>query len=231
MKSLEFKIIRKVHRKTASIVILPNGEVEIRVPAFLREKEILQFADRKKKWIKRKLKELSESEYHVIDHQYESGEKIPLMGFFYTLSVNQGRDGVAIHGDALSVCVPHGLKGAEKNLRVKDLITAHLYKTALEILRKKSEFFGERYDLHPVYVSVKDYRSRWGCCFSDGRIFFNWRIILAPEAIVDYVVVHEICHLREQNHAEQFWLLVEQEIPDWQKRRAWLRTNGHVLRL
>jgi len=83
--------------------------------------------------------------------------------------------------------------------------------------------------LEPLFVATKEYSSRWGCCFGDGRIYYNWKIIMAPMAIIDYVIIHELCHLRMANHSPGFWSLVENILPDWRDRRLWLRRNGHAL--
>jgi predicted metal-dependent hydrolase len=75
----------------------------------------------------------------------------------------------------------------------------------------------------PAAVTVKEMRSRWGSCTSHGRVSFHWGLVLLPPAIVDYVVVHELAHLRELNHGPRFWRLVEEIVPDYHARRAWLR--------
>ena len=71
-------------------------------------------------------------------------------------------------------------------------------------------------------LTVRDQRSRWGSCSSKGALNFNWRLVLAPHDVLDYVVVHEICHLAELNHGPRFWRLVEKLAPDWRRQRAWL---------
>jgi hypothetical protein len=79
-------------------------------------------------------------------------------------------------------------------------------------------------------VSVRDQRTRWGSCSHDGRLSFSWRLVLAPSPVLDYVVLHELCHLREFNHSPAFWKLVESVRPDWRDAVGWLREHGHELR-
>ena|SRR5579862_6621246 len=78
-------------------------------------------------------------------------------------------------------------------------------------------------------VDVRDYRTQWGSCSPRGRLAFNWRLALAPFEVLDYVVVHELCHLRVPNHSRRFWRLVEMRRPRWRDQRDWLRVHGEEL--
>jgi predicted metal-dependent hydrolase len=78
-------------------------------------------------------------------------------------------------------------------------------------------------------IEVRDQRTRWGSCSPGGTLSFNWRLVLAPLEVLDYVVVHELCHLREPNHSRSFWSLVESRRPGWREQRAWLREHGAEL--
>ncbi len=80
-------------------------------------------------------------------------------------------------------------------------------------------------------ISIRDQKTRWGSCSGRGNLSFNWRLILAPPEILDYVVVHELCHLTHMNHSKEFWELVGKVLPDYKDRRKWLKENGHTLRL
>ncbi len=78
-------------------------------------------------------------------------------------------------------------------------------------------------------VTVRGQHSRWGSCSARGSLSFNYLLLLAPPEVLDYVVVHELCHRREMNHSPRFWALVESQVPDWRERRAWLREHGQAL--
>ena len=88
---------------------------------------------------------------------------------------------------------------------------------------------GGRLDLRPSSLAIRDQRTRWGSCSSRGALSFNWRLVLAPEPVLRYVVVHELCHLREANHSKAFWRLVEDALPRFDESRSWLRRHGHEL--
>ncbi|HEX5078619.1 MAG TPA: M48 family metallopeptidase, partial [Geminicoccaceae bacterium] len=91
--------------------------------------------------------------------------------------------------------------------------------------------FGPRHGLVPRGLVIKAHRTLWGSCTAKGVINLNWRLILAPPAALDYVVVHELCHLRHRHHQPPFWRLVGQILPDYSWQRRWLRANGHLLTL
>jgi hypothetical protein len=80
-------------------------------------------------------------------------------------------------------------------------------------------------------ISIRDQCTRWGSCSSQGSLSFNWRLVMAQPAVLEYVVVHELVHLSVKNHSRAFWLRVESLLPDYRVRRDWLRANGHRLRL
>jgi predicted metal-dependent hydrolase len=88
---------------------------------------------------------------------------------------------------------------------------------------------GPAIGVEPARVQIRDQRSRWGSCSTRGTLSFNWRLVLAPFDVLDYVVVHELCHLREPNHSRRFWKLVEQRRPDWRAQRDWLHEHGPEL--
>ncbi len=106
---------------------------------------------------------------------------------------------------------------AEGRRRARSLVTAAAEREA------------PRLDVEWRRIRIGDQRSRWGSCSSRGTLSFNWRLALTPAAVLDYVVVHELCHLREPNHSPRFWRLVEAARPGWREQRAWLREHGPEL--
>lgn len=96
-------------------------------------------------------------------------------------------------------------------------------------LREKTRVRARALGVSPNSVSLRDYRSRWGSCGILGDIRYNWRIIIAPPRIVDYVVVHEVCHLRRLDHSPEFWQCVESQFPDYRACRDWLKANAITL--
>jgi len=92
-------------------------------------------------------------------------------------------------------------------------------------------YYAKKYGFEVKKIRISSARTRWGSCSTRGTLSFTWRLILAPQDVVDYVVVHELCHLRELNHSKNYWALVEEIMPDYKVRRAWLKKHGGTLKL
>jgi predicted metal-dependent hydrolase len=112
---------------------------------------------------------------------------------------------------------PRWVSETEARRAARELVTMLCDEEAAEL--------GVRYER----IQIRDQRSRWGSCSTRGTLSFNWRLVLAPYDVLDYVVVHELCHLREANHSGRFWSLVETRRPAWRRQRDWLREHGPEL--
>lgn len=130
---------------------------------------------------------------------------------------------VSVDASSRLVAVPgsHGMADVEAHLKT-------LARFAVETaVRSRSQEMG----LVPRSVQIRDQRTKWGACTSRGTVTFNWKLVMAPPAVLDYVVVHELAHLREMNHSKRFWDLVARHCPEFARHRDWLRRNGQALRL
>ena len=123
------------------------------------------------------------------------------------------------------------VKKNEKNLKqsVKKLLEQWYQNQAERRLKQKTERLAKIVGVIPKSITVKNYKSRWGSCNTKGELTFNWRIILAPHYIVDYVVIHELCHLLEHNHSYKYWRHVENHVPNWKDCKSWLNNKSSLL--
>ena len=112
---------------------------------------------------------------------------------------------------------PREISEADARVAVRELVRMVADEEAPEI--------GVRYER----IQIRDQKTRWGSCSTRGTLSFNWRLVLAPFEVLDYVVVHELCHLREPNHSRRFWRVVESRRPDWRVQRDWLHKHGPEL--
>lgn len=160
---------------------------------------------------------------------YKSGASFPYLGEEYTLEIRRYRSyvrpGVMAEGNKLVVLTARTeaavIEGAVKNWyedRAKQILPARVE----QYRRQLGETIGT--------VRIKNVKSRWGSCSSKRNLNFNWRLVMAPPEVLDYVVVHELCHLRQMNHSAAFWSLVEEILPDYKRRRDWLKTCGLIER-
>lgn len=108
-------------------------------------------------------------------------------------------------------------------------LTDYLKAEAKRILTDRAHHHAKALDRTPARITIRDTRSRWGSCSSNGNLSFSWRLILAPASVLDYVAAHEVAHLVEMNHSPRFWRLVERLVPDYKRHRAWLKRNGGTL--
>ena len=114
-------------------------------------------------------------------------------------------------------------------LRPADVSEADARRAARELVTMIAEDEAEELEVSYGRIAIRDQRTRWGSCSPKGTLSFNWRLALAPLEVLDYVVVHELCHLRESNHSPRFWRLVTERRPGWREQRAWLREHGAEL--
>ncbi|GIR95865.1 MAG: hypothetical protein CM15mP98_08350 [Paracoccaceae bacterium] len=96
-------------------------------------------------------------------------------------------------------------------------------------MNTRTDEFAQQMRVQPYGITVKNYKSKWGSCTANNKISYNWRIIMAPDHIIDYLIVHELSHIIEPNHSKNFWYHVGTYCEDFQKKRKWLRENGHML--
>jgi len=114
-------------------------------------------------------------------------------------------------------------------LTLREVGEAEGRREARAVVTEVAEGEARRLGVSYAAIQIRDQRTRWGSCSPRGTLTFNWRLVLAPHAVLDYVVVHELCHLREANHGPGFWRLVAESRPGYEVPRAWLRRHGHEL--
>ena len=231
MIPFDYHIIRRPHRKTASISVKPDGSVRILVPSTLPEEKIVALVNRKSRWINTKIAHFQEINRNHKQKEYVSGESFTYLGRNYRLKIMPGdpNEEVKLMNGRLYVHVPQETAAEQRNRIVLDQLTGWYKERSVQRLRQKTIRYAKQMGLKPLLVGLKDYHSRWASCHTDGKIYFNWKIIIASHSIVDYVVVHELCHLVHGDHSPKFWKLLETVIPDYADRKEWLRVHGKEL--
>lgn len=223
----QVEVLRTGRKKSASIQ-LDGDLVKVSVPQTLSDKRVRDLIAQRTPWIKTKLRELSERPKFK-PKEYVSGETFPYLGRNYRLKVVQGAEcSVRLKNGRFIATISNN---DEPQSLVKELLSEWYQNHAEMRLKGKTERLAKIVEVNPRSVAIKTYKSRWGSCSVKGDITYNWKIILAPHRIVDYVVVHELCHLLEHNHSAQYWKHVERNVPDWRVCREWLRANGSTLEI
>ena len=219
--ALPVEVVRTKRKKTASIEI-KDGLIRVLVPNSLTDKRVDTLLEQRASWINKKIRLQAEMPPYR-SKEYVNGETFTYLGRNYRLKlVNTDTTTTRLKNGYLEVPA-QGERGIQASLT--DWYTSH----ALAKLEEKTGRYAKTLNVEPSSVTVKDYKSRWGSCSTSGDITYNWRIIMAPHRIVDYVVIHELCHLVEHNHSDKYWKQVESLVPDYRERRAWLKTNANTL--
>lgn len=218
-------VIRTKRKKTISIKV-DAGKVSIIVPSDLPIVDIKKLLIKRTSWIQKKL--LIQSKITPVEpKKYLSGESFSVLGENHTLSVyGASRNAVKLEDGQLFVFLA---KRSRTTKKVRELLVDWYKKQANEIFVEKVAHYADILGVQPTAIEVKTYKARWGSCTINAKVQFNWKLIMAPHRIVDYVVVHELCHIIEHNHSKNFWNCVERVLPDYKARRTWLKENGFSL--
>jgi len=219
-------VIRTNRRKTATVKV-EDGVVSVVIPQHLSCKEVERLVNRKARWVKEKLI-LQRDHIQHTEKEFVSGECFAYLGRQYRLKLRKGpQKPVKLIGGRLQVQLPQDQLTRTDD--VQQAVRGWYKEHALAKLSEKSDRYAKLLRVSPASINIRAFKSRWGSCTAQGNVTFNWRVIMAPNRIVDYVVVHELCHLIEHNHGAKFWQSVGRVIPDYLECKGWLKVNGRSL--
>lgn len=155
--------------------------------------------------------------------------RIPLRGSerFAVTMVEEKREWIALKVRKMQTVAPRPPQ--KEKTPYERRLEAPYRQAAKEYITKRADYFADQLGVSYCTITIRDQKTRWGSCSSKGNLSFNWRLILAPPKVLDYVVVHELCHRREMNHSPRFWALVQSMMPDYKQHRKWLKENGDRL--
>ena len=224
---LKVEVVRS-KRKTAALHII-GDEIQVRVPNRLRDGKIVEILETKERWIRNKVVQL-QSRPKVKEKDFVSGECFSLLGKNLRLKVLEGgKVGTKLEGNYLFTNVRASEIGDVRKFRIKTYIEKWYIQEAYKRLEEKVIRYSEIIRVSPREMKVRNYKTRWGSCDKEGRLTFNFHLIKAPHSIVDYVVVHELCHMLQPNHSKFFWDEVAKFDPSFKSHKKWLRGNGNLL--
>jgi predicted metal-dependent hydrolase len=220
------EVRRSARRRTACLEVR-CGRVRVCVPAATDPAWVEWFVRSRSAWIAEKLSLHAARPVPTTRH-YVSGESYPFLGADVSLKLESApRRHIELQRGVLRLGVPRRVRN--EPAYVQRALVEWYRERALTLLTTKTASFGERVGKSPRSVTVRSFRRRWGSCSACGDIQFNWLVVAAPEPVVDYVVVHELCHLHHLDHSQAFWREVGRVLPDYRERRRWLREEGPAL--
>jgi hypothetical protein len=229
---IPYSIRRSRRRETVSIAVDPRAGVLLTVPADTPIEKLDRLVHRKATWIRNKLRHVDVQEQPIPPREFVSGETFRYLGRQYRLRVRQGgadAEGVRLLGGHLVVAVPRGLGQRERADRVRlSLVEWYRTRAAQRLPERVAHWYAKVRAPEPK-VFIRDQQKRWASCDQRGNVRFNWRIIQAPMSLIDYVVVHELAHLKRDAHDKAFWATVGRVLPKYERHREALRRMGAIL--
>ncbi len=227
---IEYDIKRSDERETVSITVDPEEGVIVTAPEEVSEEKIKEITRSRASWIIEKQEEIKEISEPPLEKEFLSGEKLQYLGRRYRLQLIEKDEredvSVSLKKGKFLVKIPEGLDDKKRRKIVREALLEWYYEHAENKLKERVKRYKDQVGVEPSAVKVKQQQKRWGSCTKNKELLYNWRIVMAPMSIVDYVVVHELCHLKEDNHTDRFWRILKSVIPDYEDRKEWLRVNG-----
>lgn len=218
------KIIRS-SRKTISLEISAEAQLIVRLPRLTSLGFAQKLIEEKRDWIQKKLKIAKQKNAQLIPRQFQEGEEFWFLGESFFLKIDADQKIPLIReGNLIKVA-------SRYNLNLKEVLEGWYKREALKKIKERVHFYYAITGLKYNKIRITSAQRRWGSCSYQGNLNFNWRLIMAPEEVLDYVVVHEMVHLKEKNHASRFWKEVEKVLPQYKQQRKWLKENGYQLKL
>lgn len=222
------EIVRTDRRKSASIDV-ENEVVRVSIPSTLSDQRVEALITQRMPWIQSKLDEQRRATPRR-NVEYIDGESISYLGRNYRLKLEHGiTKSAKLKNGKLVVNIPAARANGRFERYIRTTVEDWYKKQALKHFQEKSARYGKQIGVKPKSIDISDFKARWGSCSPEGDITYHWRVIAASHRIVDYIVVHELCHLIEHSHSPRYWQLVENIMPDYRERREWLKSNGQKL--
>lgn len=206
-------------------ITLRVDERGLRVTAPLRssETEVLKFVASKHKWIEKHL-----SFYQnlpLLKSSFQNGDFLPYLGENCSVVLSQGKN----KRPKIEKVANTFFISSDFDAVPKKFVKRWYFEQAERVIGERVKVWKERFGASVNSVSIRNQRSRWGSCSTKGNLNFNWKLVMAPLEVVDYLVVHELAHLDNMNHSDRFWETVEMHCPNYREKEKWLKQNGPML--
>lgn len=230
-REIEYTLRRSAKARKANLSVTPKS-FELLMPEHATDEQITAVLQRRRAWILETVQHMQErAKAQTRVYQFVSGAKIPYRGRMTRLNI-EPFDGSLVEvsfRNGFHIRKPKELSPDSADAVIESALRLWLKRRVREDARDFVRQHGERHGLKPRGIQIKDQKHMWGSCGQDRQINLNWHLIFAPKPVLEYAVVHEMCHLKHRNHEPEFWNLVGRILPDWEARKAWLDKNEHML--
>ena len=206
-----------------SLSITKDGKIVVRAPRKLDINKIYEFVNEKEKWINKHLSTIKNCS--IINHDIKEYNVFLLMGTKFKLRQLDGIKKIEFGNNEIIYPISW-----DKEILITK-IKKKYKELSLKIIETRIEYFAKLMQIEYNSISIKDYKARWGCCSKKGDIIINYRAIMLPHYVIDYILIHELSHRLEFNHSANFYKIIASIMPDWKKYRAELKKYSFVLEL
>jgi hypothetical protein len=220
--SLSLTCVRNPRARRYILRLRPDGSVRVTIPRGGSNAEALRFIERHRDWLDRQLQQLSARPRR--SREWSIGTELLVRGEPTRIEAGMNGESRAIRVGVETIHL------SDDAMDLRPVIEHHLWSLAAKELPPRVFEFAALHQLPVKRVSVRNQRSRWGSCSRRGTISLNWRLIQTPEHVQDYIILHELCHLREMNHSARFWSEVERVCPHFETAERWLKQHSALLR-
>lgn len=233
-EEIKFEIIRS-KRKTIGIIVNADQELIVRSPNRTSIRKIKFLLTKKEDWILEKLAKMAEIKAPPAAKEFISGETFLYLGQKYSLKLIAEADikqiKIELDQDKLIIKYPAELQNKQEKRKdtVREQLVSWYRSRAKMKINELINIHKKHLDVEPNNIVIKKQKKRWGSCSGKKNLNFNWKIIMAPQKVIEYLVVHELVHLIHPNHSKDFWQTVAEYIPDYEEKKEWLRINGRRL--
>lgn len=224
-QALAPRLVRHPRARQYVLRVLPDGTPRVTIPRWGSKREALVFLQAQGDWIARQRAKQAERVASRPSLDWRDGQVVLLGGSAVTLRRGDARRAGVLEGEDTLIVTPRPRDGDD----LRPVASAWLLMRARRLLPPRLIELAARLDLAVTHVSVRNQRARWGSCATGGRISLNWRLVQTPDDVCDYVLIHELMHLRQPNHSPRFWALVARACPGHEASRRWLRAHEAAL--
>jgi predicted metal-dependent hydrolase len=226
-RSIPYTLKRSAQARYVRFEIKQSSGLVVVIPKSYNQRRLSELLRKKSSWITRQMARYQDDGPDVPSKKLEIGDTVLFLGRELTLAADGPGDRYRqIRREQDTLIIPRVFQDA----RMMEALREWFRSEATAIIQRKADEFSNRSGLHFKKLSIREQRTRWGSCSRKGTLSFNWKLIMAPESVLDYVVIHEVAHLKEMNHSGKFWKLVASYCPDWKVHREWLKRNESWLR-
>lgn len=223
-REIDYEIVRSA-RSTADIVVERDGRIIVRAPAHLPDECVEDIVEAKRYWIYKTLAEWRDLNATRVLREYRNGEGFLYLGRSYRLLL------VAEQDEPLQLkngrfCLRRELVERGDSGAAQEVFREYYTARGMERLQERVTYYAPKVGVAPAGLDVRDLGYRWASCSPSGELSFHWKCMMAPQTIIDYIVVHELCHLHHRDHTEAFWNEVDKVLPAYRERKEWLRVSG-----